>query len=43
MFESQPYIRTRTEALKYKAGRTGKQENYITREGVFKHMWMNMD
>lgn len=43
MFEPQPYIRTRTEALKYKAGSKGKQEDYITREGVFKHMWMNMD
>lgn len=32
-FEPQPYIRTRTEALKYKAGSTGKQEHYITREG----------
>ena len=42
-FEPQEYIRTRNEALKYKAGSTGKQENYITREGVFKHMWMNMD
>lgn len=42
-FEPQPYIRTRTEALKYKAGSTGKQEDYITREGVFKHIWMNMD
>ena len=42
-FEPQPYIRTRTEALKYKAGSTGKQEDYITSEGVFKHMWMNMD
>ena len=42
-FEPQPYIRTRPETLKYKAGSTGKQEDYITRKGVFKHMWINMD
>jgi len=42
-FEPQPYIRTRTESLKYRTGSTGKQEDYITREGIFKHMWINTD
>ena len=40
-FEPQPYIRTKTEALKYKTGSKGRQADYITREGVFRHMWMN--
>ncbi|MCR1843267.1 helix-turn-helix domain-containing protein [Murimonas intestini] len=40
-FDPQSYIRTRTESLKYKIGTTGKHEDFITREGVFKHMWMN--
>ena len=30
-----------TECLKYKTGSTGKEKDYITREGVFRHMWMN--
>lgn len=40
-FEPQPYIRTMTECLKYKVGSAGKEKDYITREGVFRHMWMN--
>lgn len=42
-FEPQPYIRTMTECLKYKIGSIGKNEAYITREGVFKSMWMNTE
>lgn len=41
-FEPQPYIRTQTEALKYRMGSKGKTADYITREGVFKHMWMDV-
>ena len=41
-FESQPYIRTQTEALKYKMGSKGKTADYITREGVFKYMWKDV-
>lgn len=41
-FERQPYIRTRTEALKYRMGSKGKTTDYITREGVFKHIWMDV-
>ena len=41
-FEPQPYIRTMTECLKYKTGSAGKEKDYITREGVFRHMWMNV-
>ena len=40
-FEPQPYVRTMTECLKYKVGSAGKEKDYITREGVFRHMWMN--
>ena len=40
-FEPQPYVRTMTECLKYKTGSIGKKKDYITREGVFRHMWMN--
>ena len=40
-FEPQPYVRTMTECLKYKVGSSGKEKDYITREGVFRHMWMN--
>ena len=32
-----------TECLKYKTGSTGKEKDYITREGVFRHMWMNTE
>lgn len=42
-FEPQPYVRTMTECLKYKAGSKGKAADYITREGVFRHMWMNIE
>ena len=42
-FEPQPYVRTMTECLKYKTGSTGKEKDYITREGVFRHMWMNTE
>ena len=42
-FEPQPYVRTMTEKLKYKAGSKGKDIDYITREGVFRHMWMNIE
>lgn len=28
--------------LKYKTGSSGKEKDYITREGVFRHMWMNI-
>lgn len=41
-FELQPYIRTQTEALKYRTGSKGKSADYITREGVFRHMWMDI-
>jgi hypothetical protein len=36
-------VRTRTECLKYKTGSIGKEKAYITREGVFRHMWMNTE
>ena len=39
-FEPQPYIRTQTETLKYRVGSKRKTADYITREGVFKHIWM---
>ena len=42
IFELQSCIRTLMETLKYRAGSTGKHEDYITREGVFKYMWMNI-
>lgn len=42
-FEPQPYVRTMTECLKYKTGSNGKEIDYITREGVFRHMWMNTE
>lgn len=41
-FEPQPYIRTQTEALKYRTGSKGKTADYITKEGMFKHMWMDI-
>lgn len=41
-FEPQPYIRMLTETLKHRVGSSGKHEDYITREGVFKYMWMNI-
>lgn len=42
-FAPQPYVRTMTESMKYKSGSTGKVQDYITREGVFQHMWMNTE
>ena len=39
-FEPQPYVRTMTECLKYKTGSKGKDKDYITREGVFRYMWI---
>ena len=42
-FEPQPYVRTMTEGLKYRRGSIGKEKDYITREGVFRHMWMNTE
>jgi predicted transcriptional regulator len=40
-FVPQPYIRTRTEAMKYKAGSKGKKADYLTRAGVFRFLWMD--
>ena len=42
-FEPQPYVRTMTECLKYRTGSRGKDADYITREGVFRYMWMNTE
>lgn len=42
-FEPQPYVRTMTECLKYRTGSIGKEKDYITREGVFRHMWLNTE
>ena len=42
-FEPQPYIRTMTEGLKYRTGSVGRDEDYITREGIFKAMWLNIN
>ena len=42
-FEVQPYIQTMTEALKYRTGSIGKEKDYITREGIFRYMWMNTE
>lgn len=42
-FASQPYVRTMTEALKYRTGSCGKDKDYITREGIFRYMWMNKE
>lgn len=40
--KSQSYIKTQTEALKYRMKSKGKTADYITREGVVKHMWMDV-
>ena len=32
-----------TEALKYRTGSIGKEKDYITREGIFRYMWMNTE
>lgn len=42
-FVPQPYIRTMTEGSKYKTGSCGKDKDYVTREGVFRYMWMNTE
>lgn len=42
-FTHQPYIRTMTEGLKYRTGSCGKDKDYITREGIFRYMWMNTE
>lgn len=39
-FEPQPYVRTYTESLKYKTGSIGKENDFITRNGVFRYLWM---
>jgi transcriptional regulator with XRE-family HTH domain len=41
MFEPQKYLRTMTEALKYRTGSKGKDCDFITRNGVFKYLWLN--
>lgn len=40
-FEPQPYVRTKTEALKYKKGSKGRDCDYITRNGIFNYLWNN--
>lgn len=40
-FEKHQYRRTKTDALKYKAGSKGKEYDYITRNGVFNYLWLN--
>lgn len=42
-FALQPYIGTMTETSKYRIGSCGKDKNYITREGIFRYMWMNTE
>ena len=32
-----------TEGLKYRTGSVGKEKDYITREGIFRYMWMNTE
>lgn len=32
-----------TEGLKYKTGSIGKEKDYITREGIFRYMWMDTE
>ena len=40
-FEPQPYVRTYTEALKYKTGSAGQHADYLTRSGIFRWLWMD--
>lgn len=40
-FAPQPYVRTHTEAMKYKSGSKGKKADYFTRAGIFRYLWMN--
>lgn len=42
-FAPQPYIRTMTKKSIYKTGSCGKNKDYVTREGVFRSMWMNIE
>lgn len=42
-FAPQPYIRTHTEAMKYRSGSKGRDSDYITRAGVFRYLWTNME
>ena len=35
--------KTVTEGLKYRTGSIGKEKDYITREGIFRYMWMNTE
>ena len=42
-FKPQSYISNKTEAMDYKTGSRGKDADYITREGIFKHVWMNLE
>lgn len=37
-FAPQPYVRTFTEGMKYKAGSKGKSADYITRTGIFRYL-----
>ena len=36
-------VEIQTPIEKYKTGSIGKEKDYITREGVFRHMWMNTE
>lgn len=40
-FAPQPYVRTKTEAMKYKTGSKGKEKDYLTRSGIFRWLWMD--
>lgn len=40
-FEPQPYMRNKTTALKNKTGSVGEKYDFITRNGVFRYLWMN--
>jgi hypothetical protein len=42
-FEPQPHVRTGTEPMKHKAGSKGRRADYVTRNGVFGHVWMNRE
>lgn len=42
-FAPQPYVRTMTECLKYRRGSRGKEKDYVTREGIFRYIWMNTE
>lgn len=40
-FEPQTYVRTYTEAMKYKTGSKGRNSDYLTRSGIFRYLWTN--